>query len=302
MAEQASDQPWMPDDATSRAFAAAVAAFGERVDGLTPVVEDTRVRKHARHYEELSPPAVEAIVEARELFVRGGAAPPDLGAVLWCALSRKLWQRRTAVSCLRLMSRHDLLCQQAVVWLMQQRQQYPRMVAADSVSNAMPIDLGRWVLNRGLEDKARGVRDVTTQSVLKSDDRHLLPALRRAADRESVELLKELMDTYFNIGSTGLSIEIRGTSCTFVSRDRWSGCMSYEFFSKTTASDEQVAILEGRAMRTWSTPMPEHRPEARPVWELPRSEQPWLFTLVKGRDIANLLRAHDVAPSPDPTP
>ena len=302
MDEALRDQPWEPDEATSRAFAEAVAAFGERVDGLTPMAEDPRVRKHARQHEELSPPAVEAIVEARQVFVRDGAAPADLGAVLWCAHSRKLWQRLTAVSCLSLMSGYYVLCQQAVVWLMQQRQQHPRMVAVDAVSNAMPIDLARWILSRGLGDKASNVRDIATQGVLESDDRQMLPALQQAAECEGDDLLREMMMTYFGIGSTGVFIEARGTSRTIASRDRWAGGMSYEFLPETTADEEEVAILEGRAMRTRSAPMPEHRPEERPLWELRPSERPWLFSLIKGRDIAKLLRARHEAHRSEPSP
>lgn len=300
MDEGLRDQPWMPDEAIGRAFAEAVAGFGQRVEGLTPVAEDPKVRKHARHDEDLSPPAVEAIVDTRAVFVRDGATPADLGAVLWCAHSRKLWQRLTAVSCLSLLAEHYLVCQQALVWLLQQRQQYPRMVAVDAVSNAMPIDLVRWILKRGLEDKARNVRDVAMQEVLIADDRQMLPALQRAADCEGDELLKETMGTYFDIGSTGVFIEARGASRTIASRDRWAGGMSYEFFSETTADEEQIAILEGRALRTWSAPMPEHRPTARPMWELRPSERPWLFTLVKGCDIAKLLRARDEVQSLEP--
>lgn len=292
----------MPDEATCRAFAEAVVAFGERVDGLTAVVEDPRVRKHARQYEELSPPAVEAIVEARETFVRDGAAPVDLGAVLWCAHSRKLWQRLTARSCLSLLAEHYLVCQQALVWLLRQRQQYPRMVAAEAVSNATPIDLARWILSRGLEDKARSVRDVATRGVLESDDRQMLPALRRAADCESDELLRKMMNEFFEIGSSGVFIEARGARRTIASNDRWTGGMQYELFSAATADEEQVAILEGRALRTWSAPMPEHRPTARPLWELRPPERPWLFSLVKGRDTAKLVRARYEAQRSEPSP
>ncbi|MEO1277882.1 MAG: hypothetical protein AAFV77_02885 [Planctomycetota bacterium] len=287
----------MPDEATSCAFADAVAAFGERVDGLTPVSEDSRVREHARHDDRVSPPAVEAIVETQEVFVRDGAAPADFGAVLWCAQSRKLRQRLTAVSCLSLTSGHYVLGQQAVVWLMRHRHQYPRMVAVDAVSNAMPVDLARWILSRGLEDRARNVRDIATQGVLNADDRQMLPALQRASDCEADESLREMMATYFDVGSTGVHVEARGTSRTIVSRDRWTRGMCYEFSSEASADEEQAAILEGRASRTWSAPMPEHRPTASPWWELRPSERPWLIKLIEGRDIAKLLQARNEAQS-----
>lgn len=290
MAKPETDQHWMPDEATCRAFAEAVAAFGERVDGLTPVSQDERVKPRWRHDDgqDMTPPVVEAMVATQRMVLDEAASPELLAPVLWCACARQSRISHTAPYLLALLAEHFLIARQAQVWLFGRRQMDARLSAVDALRGTLPHEMTRWMLERALADKSNRVRRWAAARVSSCEMRSVLPALLRAAKAEKEEKWRKWMTTMYHTCDLGYHfVNDPGDDLVeLVMRtvDDISTGLSHTWHSREDFERHgPMAIVEAESKEPEPYPMglnplPEAPSTPTPPWQRPVGRRPFVYS------------------------
>lgn len=306
-----SDQPWMPDEATSRAFGEAVAAFGERVDGLPPVSRDERVKTRFRRDDdpELTPPVVEAYAATYQMVNDDLATPRALAAVLWCAASRRTYVSEPGTDMLNFLAAQFNIAQQAIVWLSRSRHWYARQSALASLSIRLPADLNAAVITNTLADKSSSVRFMATRCVSRCEARSTLTALRRALQIEQDDATREFMDTMYHTCDKGFyfspHIDDEGNIelCLRTVRVRNGVGLSYSWYSKKLhdrIGPEMLATLAAKRPEPFPdgiNPLPAMPSTAEPIWLHSVAHRQYVDPgLANGASIPKILKSrHGVA-------
>ena len=290
MDEALRDQPWMPDEATSRAFAEAVAAFGERVDGLTPVSQDERVKPRWRDDDdpELTPQVVEAMAATQRMVLDEAATPELLAPVLWCACARQSRISHTAPDMLALLAVRLLMAQQAHVWLFGRPQMHARLSAVDALKRTLPHDLIRWILEHALADKSERVRRWAAVRVSSCEMRSVLPALLRAVKAEKEEKWRKWMTTMYHACDLGYHFvdDPEDDLIELVMRivDDNSTGLSHTWHSREDFDRHgPMAIVEAESKEPEPypkglNPLPEAPSTPTPPWQLPVGRRPFVYS------------------------
>ncbi|UYV14141.1 MAG: HEAT repeat domain-containing protein [Phycisphaera sp.] len=301
----------MPDAATSRAFAGAVAAFGERVDGLRPVSQDERVKPRWRHDDdpELTPPVVEAYAATYQMVIEDHATPRALAAVLWCAASRRTYVSDPGTDMLNFLAAQFNIAQQSIVWRSRCRIWYARRSALGSLSTRLPAGLNAALITSALADRSSRVRFMAARCVSGCEARSTLPALRRALQVEQDDATRAFMNTMYHTCDKGWHV----SACAH-DEDQVELCLrtvrsgaglSHTWHSKKLhdrIGPEMLATLAAKRPEPFPdgiNPLPATPSAAEPIWLHSVAHRPYVDPgLANGASISKILKSrHGAAPA-----
>jgi len=283
----------MPDEATSRAFAEAVAAYGERVEGLTPVSRDERVGIASRHDRDpyFTPPVVEACAATQQMILDDEVTPERLAPVLWCAASKRKRISDMAPGMLGLLADQFPLARQAIVWLSGGRNMHSRRSAIKALNAGAPPEMVHQLLSQGLTDRAADVRFDATMGVSSCEARTVLPALLRAAKQESDANLRDLMTTMYHVCNVGyyfveredderyIELQLRTVDLGYVGLQY--GPVPKRLYDRI--GPEATARLAAKRPEPYPTginPLPTEPSTPTAPWELPENQRPWIYSVL----------------------
>lgn len=294
----------MPDEATGRAFDQAVAAFAERVDGLTPVSRDERVKPRFRRDDdpELTPPVVEAYAATYQMVIDDQVSPESLAAVLWCAASKGTYVSDPGTDMLNFLAAQSNIAQQAIIWLSRSRLWHVRRSALVCLSTRLPVGLNAAVITNALADRSSKVRFMATRCVSGCEARSTLPALRSALRVEQDDATRAFMDTMYHTCDKGWHISGCANDSDLVElclRTVRSGVgLSYSWHSKKLhdrIGPELLATLAAKRPEPFPegiNPLPAVPSAAEPIWLHSVSYRQYVNPgLAKGASIPKILES-----------
>ncbi|MGD1914736.1 MAG: hypothetical protein ACFCBV_00915 [Phycisphaerales bacterium] len=314
MSQPGYDPTWMPDEATSRAFADAVAAFGERVDGLTPVSRDERVKPRWRRLSDpyRTPVVIESLVATQRMILDEVATPELLAPVLWCASAKQKRIRLNAPDLLGLLSKHFVLSQQCLVWLFGLRKWHSRDTAVQALERSHPQEMSTWILKQALMDRVKQVRWRATLKVDRCELRSLLPDMLSAAQAEPEGHFREWQLAMYHTCDKGVHVADGDSRHEVDLRYRIEDS-SFLHPLLCTCSRKELAELGAQAVAEQAaredlpipvkvTRVPDRPRPTKHAWEFPAGHRPAVYSMllqIEGPYLVEVLQNRHFARSQD---